>query len=87
MNVLHQHYLGDGNALLLLCNVADVHEEILEEQSIHLLVHVARVGMCPNQDHRIFFGRGTRPEGVRRPRSDFMGTRLVGVLGSVDGIH
>lgn len=85
-NILHQHGLRNAQFLLLLCHIAHVHEHVLEEQSIHLVVHVVRVRVRPD-DQRAVLGRGRAgPEPVRVPRGDLVRARLRRVLGRVDRV-
>lgn len=63
-HLLHQHYLAQTHLLLALGNVTDIHQDILEKQSIHLAVHVVRIGMCPYQHRGIFLGLCAGPEAM-----------------------
>lgn len=83
--VLGQHDLEDAQLLLLFKYVADVHEQRLEEQSVHVVYDVVG-GMSPGYDHGVFFGVWVGEETVRYPRLDLVRIGLARGLWRVEFI-
>ncbi len=81
---LHKHNLQQTQRGLLFTNITDIHQQTLEEQSVHLIFHVRWVRMCPNEECRIFFGGRGRPEAMRHPWLYVVRVRRGSVFRGVD---
>ncbi len=83
-NVLSKHDLQNTQLLLPFRHVTDIHQQILEEQPVHLLVHVVRVRMRPDQDRDVLARVRVGPEIVRHPWDNLMWLGLARGAGCVD---
>jgi hypothetical protein len=85
-HLLHKHDLQQTQARLLLRHLGDIPQETGEEQPIHLVVHIVRIRVGPDEHGGVLLGVGRGPEPMRHPWRNVVRSGFGCVLGRMDGV-